>query len=84
MCVCLMCECVCVCVLRYFCKSQMFDIEIPGFVWTVGAIVLLLREGRYWIEMILEQDRFEQEFKHQCSEDAKDHELSEAVKHMYS
>ena len=62
----------------------MLDLNIPEYVWICGILILFVKEFRYWCEMILAQDRFEQEFKHECSEDAKDREMSESVKRMFS
>ena len=62
----------------------MLDLNIPEFVWICGILILFVKECRHWIEMVLEQDRFEQEFKHECDEDSKIHEVSESVKRMFS
>ena len=62
----------------------MFDIYIPQYVWICGLLLLFTKEVRQWCEMILEHDRFETEFKHECEEDAKNKILPESVKHLYS
>ena len=62
----------------------MLDLNVPYYIWVVIALVLVLKEVRSWFDMVLEQDRFEQEFKHQCQQDDKDNNVSEAVKRMFS
>ena len=62
----------------------MFDLTVPPYVWGVLAIVLVLREIRHWFDMVLEYDMRDQEFKHECEQDAKDREVPENVKHMFS
>ena len=62
----------------------MLDLNIPQYVWVAVFIVLVLREIRLWIDMALEYDMHEQEFKHECEQDAKDREVSESVKRMFS
>lgn len=62
----------------------MLDINIPEYVWIVGLAILFIREARYWIFAALEYDMRDQEFKHECSEDAKNREMSDAVKRMFS
>ncbi len=62
----------------------MFDLTVPPYVWGVLAIVLVLREIRHWFDMVLEYDMRDQEFKHECEQDAKDREVPENVKRMFS
>ena len=62
----------------------MFDLTVPPYVWFVLAIVLVLREIRRWFDMVLEYDMRDQEFKHECEQDAKDREVPENVKRMFS
>ena len=62
----------------------MLDINIPEYVWIVGLAILFIREARYWIFAALEYDMRDQEFKHECELDAKDKDISDAVKHMFS
>ena len=62
----------------------MFDLTVPTYVWGVLSIVLVLREIRHWFDMVLEYDMRDQEFKHECEQDAKDREVPENVKRMFS
>ena len=62
----------------------MLDLNVPPYVWGVLAIVLVLREIRHWFDMVLEYDMRDQEFKHECEQDAKDREVPENVKRMFS
>ena len=62
----------------------MFDLTVPPYVWGVLSIVLVLREIRRWFDMVLEYDIRDQEFKHECEQDAKDREVPENVKRMFS
>ena len=62
----------------------MFDLTVPSYVWGVLSIVLVLREIRHWFDMVLEYDMRDQEFKHECEQDAKDREVPENVKRMFS
>ena len=62
----------------------MLDLNVPPYVWGVLAIVLVLREIRHWFDMVLEYDIRDQEFKHECEQDAKDREVPENVKRMFS
>ena len=62
----------------------MLDLNVPAYVWVVIAIVLFFRETRLWVDMIIDYDKFEQEFNHQCNLDAKDDKIPDAVKRMFS
>ena len=62
----------------------MLDLNIPTYVWVVVAIVLFFRETRLWVDMIIDYDKFEQEFQHQCKQDDKDDKIPDAVKRMFS
>ena len=62
----------------------MLDINIPPYVWIIFSIVFVIREIRYWFDMVLEYDIHEREFNHECERDDKDHEVSESVKRMFS
>ena len=62
----------------------MLDLNVPPYVWGVLSIVLVLREIRHWFDMVLEYDMRDQEFKHECEQDAKDREVPENVKRMFS
>ena len=62
----------------------MLDLNVPPYVCGVLAIVLVLREIRHWFDMVLEYDMRDQEFKHECEQDAKDREVPENVKRMFS
>ena len=62
----------------------MFDLTGPPYVWGVLSIVLVFREIRRWFDMVLEYDMRDQEFKHECEQDAKDREVPENVKRMFS
>ena len=62
----------------------MLDLNIPAYVWITFTLVMLFREFRQWVDMIVEYDKFEQEFKHQCVQDEKDDKMSDAVKRMFS
>ena len=66
----------------------MFDINIPIFVWMCVCFVLFSCEIRKWIDMVVEYDKFDREFSHQCKQDEKiereSKEVPESVKHMFS
>ena len=62
----------------------MLDLNIPAYVWITFTLVMLFREFRQWVDMIVEYDKFEQEFKHQCVQDEKEDKMSDAVKRMFS
>ena len=53
-------------------------------MWVIVCMVLVLREIRAWYVDVLEIDIREQEFKHECEQDAKYNNIPESVKRMFS
>ena len=62
----------------------MLDLNIPTYVWVIVCMILVLREIRAWYVDVLDLDMREQEFKHECEQDAKDNNIPESVKRMFS
>ena len=62
----------------------MFDITVPGYVWTCGCIVLFACEIRNWIKMFLDFAQFTITYEHECELEKEAKEVPESVKHMFS
>ncbi len=62
----------------------MFDITIPGYVWTCCCIVLFACEIRKWIGMFLDFAQFTITHEHEYELEKESKEVPESVKHMFS
>ena len=62
----------------------MFDITIPGYVWTCVCIMLFGREIRKWIGMFLDFAQFTITYEHECKVEQESKAVPESVKHMFS
>ena len=62
----------------------MFDITIPGYVWTCCCVVLFACEIRKWFNMFLDFAQFTITHEHECELEKEAKEVPESVKHMFS
>ena len=62
----------------------MFDITIPGYVWTCCCVVLFACEIRKWFNMFLDFAQFTITHEHECELEKEAKEVPESVKRMFS
>ena len=62
----------------------MFDIEIPGYVWTCGGVIMFASELRKWVNMFLDFAEFTITHEHECELEKEAKEVPESVKRMFS